>query len=220
MGRPLIRSETRTRARTTITDMVCPEDPAYKVAKLADKLPQVLSFFIKKSFCEVFFSDAILLVVPYVNFFQKGILKSLRAPLQKLVHFPSRFATQIDRMHDAGPPAPGRRLVAMGLELSGAGLLRGAFGSWSSVGPARRVTGSTFLGARPERPRGSRRSRRLGAGRGAAGWTSTLAAAERLGAWGGPSLSALRAGEADGAACPARQPPGSGPGDPVLPSQG
>ena len=136
MGRPLIRSETRTRARTTITDMVCPEDPAYKVAKLADKLPQVLSFFIKKSFCEVFFSDAILLVVPYVNFFQKGILKSLRAPLQKLVHFPSRFATQIDRMHDAGPPAPGRRRVAMVLELSGAGLLRGAFGSGSPAAGA------------------------------------------------------------------------------------
>ena len=44
-------------------------------------------------------SDAILLVVPYVEFFQKGILKSLRVrvPLQKLVHFPSSFATQISK---------------------------------------------------------------------------------------------------------------------------
>ena len=35
-----------------------------------------------------------------------------------------------------------------------------------------------------DRPRRSRRSRQLGAGRG--GWTSSLAAAERLGAWGPP----------------------------------
>ena len=46
-------------------------------------------------------SDAILLVVPYVDFFQKGILKSLtdlegvRVPLQKSVHFPSPYAMQI-----------------------------------------------------------------------------------------------------------------------------
>ena len=40
-------------------------------------------------------SDAILLVVPYVDFFQKGVLNSVgvRAPLQKLVHFLSPFAT-------------------------------------------------------------------------------------------------------------------------------
>ena len=55
----------------------------------------------------------------------------------------------------------------MGLELRGAGLLDGAFGSGSPAGPARRVTGSTFPCARPARLRGSRRSRRFGAGRGA-----------------------------------------------------
>ena len=42
--------------------------------------------------------------------------------------------------------------------------------------------GSTFPGARPAWPRGSRQSRWLGAGRG--GWTSTLAATERIGTWG------------------------------------
>ena len=69
-----------------------------------------------------------------------------------------------------GCTAPARRQVAMGLELSGAGLIRGAFGSGSSAGPARRVTGSAFRGARPGLQWGSRQSRRLGllgAGRGA-----------------------------------------------------
>ena len=46
-------------------------------------------------------------------------------------------------------------------------MLRGAFGSGSPAGSARLVTGSTFPGARPARLRGSRRSRQLGAGRGA-----------------------------------------------------
>ena len=43
-----------------------------------------------------------------------------------------------------------RRRVAMGLELRGAALLRGAFGSGSSAGPARRVKGSTVRGAHDE----------------------------------------------------------------------
>ena len=41
--------------------------------------------------------QSVMLFFQYVDFFQKGILKSLRVrvPLQKLVHFPSPFATQI-----------------------------------------------------------------------------------------------------------------------------
>ena len=86
----------------------------------------------------------------------------------------------------------------MGLELRGAGLLRGAFGSGSPAGPARLVTGSTFPGARPARLRGSRRSRQpLGAGRGA-GLRRWLLLSGSGPEGRGASRSAPRAGEADG----------------------
>ena len=115
-----------------------------------------------------------------------------------------------------------RRRVAMGLELRGAGLLRGAFGSGSPAGPARLVTGSTFPGARPARLRGSRRSRQLGAGRGA-GLRRWLLLSGSGPEGRGASRSAPRAGEADGDQDGRSVPPDSlwprGP-RPVLPSQG
>ena len=90
-----------------------------------------------------------------------------------------------DRMHDAGPPtgSHGTRAARSRIQV-----LRGAFGSGSSAGLARRVTGSAFRGSRPKRQRGSRRSRRLGAGKGAGLDFDRrgLLLSERLGAWGPP----------------------------------